>query len=384
MFRSVIKSAFAGAISWTRLNRVARVPFVAFYHRVVERLDASNGLALPAMEISVTMLERHLDWLGRHFRIVSPDDLGRKLEEPAGSVPLAAVTFDDGYADVFHHAFPMLKRKGIPAGIFVVTDLVGSTQLPMHERLHALLAGASRKATTSNVTKLLVEANVEPPARERARRVPPDPFSLTRFLLAHLCQADVQRVIDHLERGNQIEEALQNELRPLSWEMLAEMRDAGMTIGSHSKSHPFLTNESKAVAIEEAADSRRKLLQRLGGDAACFAYPSGDFNSGVVDAVRAAGYRYAFTTCDDRDPRYPLLTIPRTGLWERSCLDPFGRFSPAIMSCQASGTFRWVSRCTQRHSSLSSRAPQRVRDPHRMRDAGPTIQGIPRRLRGSE
>lgn len=352
MFRSVIKSAFAGAVSLTRLNRT-RAPFVAIYHRAVDRLDASQGLALPAMEISVAMLERHLDWLGRHFHLVPPEELGAKYEESQGSRPLAAVTFDDGYSDVYHHAFPLLKRKGIPAGIFVVTDLIGSTQLPIHERLHALLVGASRTSSTGNLPDPLGEVNLEPSVRERARRIHAHPFSMTQFLLGHLRQADVQRVVDYLERGINIDPLWQRDLQPLSWEMLAEMRDAGMTIGSHSKSHSFLSNETKALAIEEAADSRREIQKRLGVEADCFAYSGGSFNASVVEAVAAAGYRYAFTICDHRDARYPLLTIPRTGLWEQSCLDPFGQFSPNIMSCQAAGMFRWMSRCTQPHTDAS-------------------------------
>jgi len=148
MLRSYVKNAAAYAVSWARLDALAHVwlhrqiPFVVAYHRVVERLNACGPLALPAMEIRAAMLERHLDWLGRHFRIVSLDDLGARLDEPAGSKPLAVVTFDDGYSDIFHYAFPLLKRKGIPAGVFVVTDLVGTAELPLHERFHAVLAEA--------------------------------------------------------------------------------------------------------------------------------------------------------------------------------------------------------------------------------------------------
>jgi peptidoglycan/xylan/chitin deacetylase (PgdA/CDA1 family) len=171
MLRSVIKSATAGAVSLTRLDKLARfnlhrdVPFVLCYHRVVERLHASNGFALPSMEITVAMLEHHLDWLGRHFRIVSLDDLGTKLREPAGSKPLAAITFDDGYSDVYHHAFPLLKRKGIPAGIFVVTDLIGSARLPIHEELHGALAGAAEQwpSMRDRLTELLQRTDVLSP-----------------------------------------------------------------------------------------------------------------------------------------------------------------------------------------------------------------------------
>ena len=353
MLRAFVKNVTAHAVSWAGLDEMARaglyreVPFVLSYHRVVERLDGSDGLALPAMEISVAMLEGHLDWLGKHYRIVSPDDLATNND----SRPRAAVTFDDGYSDIYHHAFPLLKRKGIPAGIFVLTDLLGSSEVPMHERLHALLVGASRQWTSipDELTDLLRRANVESSVEERAHKVAPHPFSATRFLLDRLPQADLQRVIDCLEVACDIGEAWRLPLQPLSWEMLAEMRDSGMTIGSHSRSHPFLTNESEERVLEEAAISRRELRRRLGVDAACFAYPGGGFNPSVVQAVANAGYRYGFTVCRHRDPQYPLLTIPRTALWEQSCLDPFGRFSPAIMSCQASGAFNLLSRCTRAH-----------------------------------
>jgi len=358
MLRALVKSATARAISWSGIDEIARanlhrdVPFVICYHRVVEQLNASGGFALPAMEITTAMLERHLDWLGRHFRIVSLDDLPARLEGQAGSRPLAAVTFDDGYSDTFHQAFPLLRRKGIPAGIFVVTDLVGSDHLPVHERLHALLVGASRQwvSMTDGLTDLLEKADVKSPVRERAPKVAADPFSATRYFLNRLSQAEVQRIIDGLEAITDIDESWQVALRPVTWEMLAEMRNAGMTIGSHSKTHAFLTNEGEHRLFEETDGSRGELKRRLGVEAQCFAYPGGVFNEPVVDAVARAGYRYAFTTCRHRDPQFPWLTIPRTGLWERSCLDPSGEFSPAVMSCQTAGTFNWTSRCSQPHA----------------------------------
>src|SRR5207249_1651726 len=146
MLRSFVKDTAAHVASWTRLDAVAREnlhrrrPYIAGYHRVVERLNACQDFALPAMEISVATLEKHLDWIGVQFEIVSLDDLPSKMNRRARSKPLAAVTFDDGYSDVFYNAFPLLKRKGIPAGIFVVTDLVGTKEVPVHDRLYSRLA----------------------------------------------------------------------------------------------------------------------------------------------------------------------------------------------------------------------------------------------------
>jgi len=344
--RTRVKHAVARSASWSRLDAIARtalhrtVPFTASYHRVVERLDANDRLALPAMQISTAMLERHLDWLARNFHIVSLEDLGKANGN--GKRPLAAVTFDDGYSDIYHHAFPLLIRKGIPAGIFLVTDLVGTPEPPVHERLHALLAEASRQRSFEDLRTILRDANVEAP-------VTCDSFSATQFLLQNLSHSELQRVIDRLQTEFTVTENWQGALRPLSWEMVAEMRHAGMTIGSHSKTHAFLTNESEERVTEEAEMSRRELERRLGVSAEWFAYPGGSFNRRVVRAVARAGYQFGFTDCWHRDREHPQLTLPRKTMWERSCIDPSGRFSPSIMSCHAASMFDRFADCAGNH-----------------------------------
>jgi peptidoglycan/xylan/chitin deacetylase (PgdA/CDA1 family) len=324
-----------------RQNLHRQWPYVAGYHRVVERLNVCQDFALPAMEISMAMLDKHLDWIGRHFEIVSLDDLTSKMKRRARSKPLAAVTFDDGYSDVFYNAFPLLKRKGIPAGIFVVTDLVGTTEVPVHDRLYAGLAHSWPRwnSPRNELARLFRTGNAA------FAGVVQNPFSATQHLLRNFDQENVLRIIDSLHPEQRIPDAL----HPVSWEMLTAMRDAGMTIGSHSKTHAFLTNESHERVQDEVRDSRATLQQKLGVDASCFAYPGGDFNARVVEAVQAAGYRLAFGICGHHDARYPMLTIRRRGLWERSCLDRFGRFSPAIISCHSAAIFGRASECPKHH-----------------------------------
>ncbi len=76
------------------------------------------------MLTSTKMFEQHLDWIGRHFRFVDLDEIGSAVRNGVPfEEPVAAVTFDDGYQDIYEHAVPILKRKGIPAAAFVVTDL---------------------------------------------------------------------------------------------------------------------------------------------------------------------------------------------------------------------------------------------------------------------
>src|SRR5262249_62100717 len=105
------------------------------------------GRTVTAVLISTATFEKHLDWLASRFRLVSLEELGLHLQSGRRfSKPAAAITFDDGYADVYRNAFPILKKKGIPGAVFVVTSLVGTTRLQVCDRLYALLA--QRQSTT--------------------------------------------------------------------------------------------------------------------------------------------------------------------------------------------------------------------------------------------
>src|SRR5881394_108094 len=146
--RVALASAITGA---TRLQRPAarareqRRPLILGYHRVVEDFRSACRTDMRSMLISRAMFERHLDCVGRAFRFVSLDEIGERLAEGRPFVePVAAVTFDDGYQDVYENALPVLKRKGIPAAMFVVTDLVGRPAWQIHDRLYHLVAKAYR------------------------------------------------------------------------------------------------------------------------------------------------------------------------------------------------------------------------------------------------
>src|SRR3954464_1570881 len=129
------------------------------------------------------------------------------------------------------------------------------------------------------------------------------------------------------------------------------MDRGGMTIGSHTQSNVLLTSESLRTAQEELTRSRQIIEARLKAPIHHFAYPDGRFNPAVVQAAKEAGYRFAYTICDTRDPVSPLLTIPRKVLWEQSCLNIFGGFSSAVMACQASSAFDWGKSCAHNHSA---------------------------------
>jgi len=358
--RSVVKTALARALSWSGADALigsiadtGASSVVLGYHRVVEDFSAAARFSIPAMLISSRMLEEQLDWIGRRYRFVSLDELGRQLDRGGASGrPLAAVRFDDGYRDVYEVGLPVLKRKGIPAAVFVVTDLVGTGQAQVHDRLYMLLCRAVGRwpDPAPALRQLLLELDLQLPGLD-LDRLAGEPRLAVATLLRTLSRDEVNRLCRALEDTVGTDGSTAAGTEPLSWEMLAAMVQAGVIVGSHTRSHAWLTQESSTAVLGEARGSREALERRLGVTVEHFAYPDGRFDATTVSAVARAGYRFAYTTCTHRDPRHPLLTLPRRMLWENSCIDAARRFSPAIMSCQVHGVWNLVSSCGQNHGA---------------------------------
>lgn len=310
------------------------------YHRVVENFQQYAAHNMAPMLISVRTLEAHLDWLGRTYEFVSLQDLSGVMSDGRRRKPSVAITFDDGYGDIYKHAFPLFKRKGIPFTVFVVTDLVGTDHMQMHDEIYLLLAQAScsEPMKLRGVAELIARL-------ERGILLPYDMsdqeqlFSITRRLIKAMRSDALRDLINELKSIVTLPEDIAEEYHSLKWDMLQEMQQAGMTIGSHTRSHALLPNENREKTRDETRASRQVLEERLGIRIEHFAYPDGRFNRESVEAVAAAGYRYAYTTFQAPDPLYPNLTLPRRILWEKSCAGLSGNFSPSVMSCQVSGIF---------------------------------------------
>lgn len=88
-----------------------------------------------------------------------------------------------------------------------------------------------------------------------------------------------------------------DEVIPLDWAQVRELRGAGMAIGSHTYSHPNLARLSSLELANELRVSKSLISSHLGEDVDLFAYPFGKpkvhFTAETVSAVRAAGYRVA-------------------------------------------------------------------------------------------
>ena len=359
MLRALLKTGISASLAWSggaglvgRLTGKQQYPLVLGYHRVVEDYTYSSQYAICSSLVSTRTLVRQLEWIARRYDICSLDELQSRHESGVRhGKPPAAITFDDGYADVYHNAMPTPLKKGMPLPVFVTTDLLENQALFAHDELYLRLAALMSRTekATARVGEILRNAGCWTAISGELPAVFAEPYRLTRAMLGSFRQEEIRTVVDILRSHTQLPRRVAEQSSAMNWAMLKDMQRAGVLIGCHSKSHAILTNEDKATVSAEVEEGRTVLESRLGVPVKHFAYPDGAFNDTVVRAVAKAGYRHAYTVCFHRSSVAPPLTMPRRLPLARTKVNLKGHFSGTIMTCQVNGVFDARAGCAAGH-----------------------------------
>lgn len=256
------------------------------YHKV----SNESHPFFPALKPNV--FENQILFLKEHYSIYPLDELVRASRK--GYVPPRAValTFDDGYADNFTVAFPLLKKHHVPATIFLTTGAIGGKQVLWHDRVFDAFRYATvRSAYLDQGTILIADLQDHGAARASLQAT-----------LEYARSISNEKRLEFIE---QIEAALQPDLTGnsrtsiLSWDQVRQMHSEGIDFGSHTVSHPILSKISPDDLVRELEDSKHNIEEQLGKTIFGFAYPNGriqDYNRFVKDALKNLGYGYALTT----------------------------------------------------------------------------------------
>ncbi len=99
----------------------------------------------------------------------------------------------------------------------------------------------------------------------------------------------------YIGRHNKWDKSPGPRFRHLDWVHIREMADEGIQFGSHGVNHSFLTKQDDSIAKYEIETSKKVLEDGLGQPVYCFSYPYGDYDERIIDLVREAGYKAAFS-----------------------------------------------------------------------------------------
>jgi peptidoglycan/xylan/chitin deacetylase (PgdA/CDA1 family) len=286
-FASLLRST--GVLGALERAPRARGLLVLNYHRVGELAD--NAFDDATFSATAELFRAQVTYLKQRFAMPPVHDILESLERGRFDDPTVLVTFDDGYRDNHEIAFPVLRDLGAPACFFVVTGLLDAPVLPWWDHI-----AYSVKSTTVEVLRL------EYPERlEFDLRATPRARATWRVLRAYkdAMHLDQPRFFDELATQTQVsvDGKRLGQTLFMSWDAAREMARAGMTIGSHTVTHPILAALPEAAQRGELLESREQIGRMVGARPDVLAYPVGGpgaFTDVTKRLAREVGYRAAF------------------------------------------------------------------------------------------
>ena len=136
----------------------------------------------------------------------------------------------------------------------------------------------------------------------------------------------------------------EDELAPLDWEQLRALADAGWEVGSHTRSHPWLTRIDADRLDYELRGSREEIETRLARPCRSLAYPFGNHDERVMTAAGTAGYAAA-ATVPDRLLEIEPLQWPRVGVYHTDSDRTFRfKISPGVRRARRGWLYPPVAR----------------------------------------
>ena len=234
--------------------------------------------------------DEQVRYLTSHFRVVTPDDLPEVCLTPHDRYVL--ITFDDGYRDNYELALPILKRHGAAATFFVTTGVVDHPRPTWWDEI-AWMVRTSRRTLVEAGRWLNGPVMFDEPDRARAVEAL---VSRYKTLPANATEAYLEAMAAATGTGRGSQGLADGTW--MTWDMIRELRAAGMVVGGHSVNHPVLANLAPDDQWREIAGCARRLEDELGEPMRYFSYPVGQptsFNGQTRACLDRLGVRMAFS-----------------------------------------------------------------------------------------
>ena len=291
------------------------------YHRVLTKDEVAHQSVQPGMYVLNSVFAQQMSFVKDNLTVLSLQEL-LELWRNGGwneRARYCVITFDDGWLDNYRHAYPILKRLGIPATIFLPTDYVGSEAWFWPDQLaylFTMLAEREARGKDLKGVERLLSAildgdapfQVEASTRRESR---------TDEIIERCKTLPIQQ-INELVNGlaTELEVSLPSGRVIVNWDEVREMSLAGLSFGSHSCSHRIMTTIAPDEVSKELLRSAQVLLDEGVNYVPVFCYPNGNSDAQIQRLVQASGYQAAVSVRMGVEGRKPenQYAIRRVGI----------------------------------------------------------------------
>lgn len=274
-----------------------RIPIVVLaYHRITpheQEHSRINPFDSDLISATTEDFEWQMRYLRDHFQVVP---LTRLVSHLSGrdriDRPTVIITFDDGFRDNYTYAYPILKELGIPATIFLSTEMVDSREAIWFQMVSFLIMkSAPQSIQVEGIPERLPRSDDPQIRRSDARMLQKHLKSLPhRKFQSTLTDLKTYMKIDNAHSDlDDLDDAV-----AITWEQAREMQENGIQFGSHTVTHGILSRMDQVEQQRELIQSKRRIEEALGKPVQAIAYPVGRFssiNDDVLYETSCAGYR---------------------------------------------------------------------------------------------
>ena len=284
------------------------------YHRVAE-------LACDPWQLSVSPVhfDEQMQVLRKYGRPIKMKEMGKTLKRFSFGKKKIAVTFDDGYADNFHNAKPILERYNVPATFFIVSGAINSREEFWWDELERIILTVKRlpEIFELSISGKIYSWQVAQGDREEQWRtldyekmmqnIPQNNARLSKIYL-YCVLWQILSIMPFEERkkilrlisawAGQSLTPRPNYLPMTSKELISLANSKLLEIGAHTICHPKLSRLPREQQEKEIGQSKCDLENMIGRTITSFSYPYGIYSEDTVKFVEHLKFTNACTTVE--------------------------------------------------------------------------------------
>lgn len=273
------------------------VATIALYHGVSPEINQGGIFNYRKKFINPENFRSQLIWLKNNYKIISLSTLIELLQnKKVLTENILSITFDDGYENIYKHAFPALKELELPATIFIATDLIDKQEPLWVDRLEYSIGNTDLKSLTVEINSAIHSL----PTNNYQNKCKTD--IVIRQYLKNINNEKKGKLLIEIENqsGKKLSGSFNaSAYKGLSWEQVQEMSENEIDFAPHTKSHPILSKLSVEEINSEIIESYNLCRRKTDRILKIFAYPNGqekDFNQEIIDVLKKNGFVAALTT----------------------------------------------------------------------------------------
>ncbi|MGL1957615.1 MAG: polysaccharide deacetylase family protein [Colwellia sp.] len=260
------------------------------YHRIGNKEVAKFDRAI--FSCTAKSFDKHVQAIKDNFIIINPQNLEKLIKlDKLKQARYAIISFDDGYADNYYEAFPILKKYNVTASFFITTNFIESNQIPWWDEIAFLLresCGETYRCISTDKVFELKSGNID------------DTIKLIMQEGKKLKKLSILDVLYNIrEQFPKAYKKVQEKKQTLfmTWAQIEEIAESGMEIGSHTLTHRILSQLSAQEQKQEIFKSKAIIENKLNGSIFSIAYPVGRYhcyNETSLKLAALAGYKVGF------------------------------------------------------------------------------------------